>query len=95
MSTLSRSTSKPTAYSTVPTTEINSTNADCVEAPEETLDTEETLSSVVPQDTSLISSNNVHTEDLYLQTSGCQPGFAFCKFLPGIIETIIRVSIMV
>jgi len=29
------------------------------------------------------------------QVPGCYPGFAFCRFTPGIIETIIRVSIVV
>ena len=47
---------KPTAYSIVPTTEINSTNADCdVSDPEETFDMDE---SYAPGH--IVDSNNMH-----------------------------------
>ena len=50
-------------------------------------DGEDTLSS---QDALLIPLTHTHQ-----QTRGCYPGFAFCKFHPGIVETFIRVSVLV
>jgi len=37
----------------------------------------------------------VQARSFNAQVSGLLPGFAFCKFTPGIIETFIRVSLTV
>lgn len=70
-----------TAYSTVPTTDYSIGHA---------ADVEDISSSSVVQDALLIPPTYT-----YQQTRGCYPGFAFCKFRAGIIETIIRVLVMV
>ena len=75
-----------TAYSTVPTTEIQSPDRD----DDRVADAAETSYSVVAQDALLIPTT--YTDQ---QITDCYPGVAFCKFLPGIIETIIRLSLMV
>ena len=37
----------------------------------------------------------VQTVPINQQKPGIAPGFAFCKFTPGVIETVIRVSLVV
>ena len=92
MSRSTDNTSRTSGYSAVHTTELQSPgNADGADFPDAELAEEtRTLSVVVPQHAMLIALP--HNDP---QTTGCYPGFAFCKFLPGRIETIIRVSLMV
>ena len=82
-----------TAYSAVLTTsEMRSLDEASLEA-DYVAGTAEEISSrspLVPQDALLIPP--VYSEE---QVVGCYPGFAFCKFLPGIVETTIRVMLMV
>ena len=74
-------------YSALPATEMHSLDADDVAGTAEQISSR---SSLVSEDALVIPP--VYSDE---QVVGCYPGFAFCKFLPGIVETIIRVMLMV
>ena len=61
------------------------------------IDAEDAASPVVDQNMSLIptpQTTTPTTNNRNEQVPGFYPGFAFCKFIPGKMETAIRVSIL-